>query len=235
LRLPETARRFAERYRHDGPKIAVLPAGSSGQRLYPPMSWWTRLTRAIGQAFPSARVYLTGVSASVGGRTATTVYPRPALDRLFRACPTAVDAYDIGLWNQLALIEQCAMVIAPHTGFAFLAPCVGTPWLAIAGASWPEYFFNDVSFYSVLPSCPLYPCYGRMKAPCRQRLEGDRPVICMDPRQLNPRIRTVLDAVRLLLDPAFTYEEAVALRRRQVAAAGLDRDRFWSFDGAIRL
>jgi hypothetical protein len=37
------------------------------------------------------------------------------------------------MWNQLALIEQCDVFCSPHTGFAFLAQFVGTPWLTIAG------------------------------------------------------------------------------------------------------
>ena len=234
LELPEPARRFAARYAHDGPRIAVLPAGSKDQRVSPPLSWWTRLLRAVRAEVPGARVYVTGVSASAGGRTATAIYPRTALDRLFRASPNAVDCYDIGLWNQLALLEQCDMLIAPHSGFAFLAPCVGTPWLAISGSMWIESFFNDVPFYSMLPSCPLYPCVGRMKDACTRRLERDRSVLCMDPRQLTPRIPEVLAAMRLLLDPAFTYDDAVALRRRQLREAGTERGRLWSFDNAFR-
>jgi hypothetical protein len=58
-------------------------------------------------------------------------------------------------------------------------------------------------------------------------------VLCMDPRQLNARIPEVIEAVRLVLDPSFTYERAVTLHRERMAAAGVTRHRLWSFDGAI--
>lgn len=235
LRVPAQARRFAARYRHDGPKIAVLPAGSSAETIYPPLRWWTRLLRGMGDAFPSGRFYVTGVSGDGEGRSTTYAYPRESLDRLFRACSEAVDCYDIGLWNQLALIEQCDLLIAPHTGFAFLALCVGTPWLAISGVRWPEYFFNETPFYSVLPACRRYPCGMSMKAACVTRLERKRPVPCMDTRQLNSRIPAVVAGARLLLDAGFTYDEAVALYRRRIAEAGSAHERIFSFDGALPL
>jgi hypothetical protein len=37
---------------------------------------------------------------------------------------------------------------------------VGTPWLALAGNDWAEYYFNPgVPFYSVLPDLDRFPCY----------------------------------------------------------------------------
>jgi hypothetical protein len=37
---------------------------------------------------------------------------------------------------------------------------VGTPWLALAGNDWAEYYFNPgIPFYSVLPDLDRFPCY----------------------------------------------------------------------------
>ena len=36
-----------------------------------------------------------------------------------------VDCYDIGIWNQAALLEVCDVLIAPHTGITHVASCVG--------------------------------------------------------------------------------------------------------------
>ncbi len=231
LRLPSHARRFTRRYRHAGPTFCILPAGSSDEPIYPPLRWWIRLIRALYEAFPDARVYVTGTSGN--GRSATHRYPREALDPLFDACPDVVDGYDVGLWSQLALIQTADVFIAPHTGFAFLAPCLATPWLAISGARWPEYLFNETPFYCVLPDCPRYPCYFNMKKACVKRMQRGTPVLCMDPRQLNPKIPEILRGARLLLDDDFTYEQAVAVHRENVARAGVAQDRFFFFDNAI--
>ena len=47
--------------------------------------------------------------------------------------PRVVECFDIGMRKQLALFECCDLLCSPHTGFVFLAPFVGTPWLTIAG------------------------------------------------------------------------------------------------------
>jgi hypothetical protein len=72
------------------------------------------------------------------------------------------------------------------------ALAVGTPWLTIAGNLWPEYYFNGVPFYSVLPDVRRFPCYTRLgSAPplvvdpdgpcspsmCAERIEADLPEI----------------------------------------------------------
>ncbi len=230
LRLPAHTRAYARRHRHDGPSFCILPAGSSGDPIYPPLRWWIRLIRALQTEFPNARVAITGSSGGRDERSATHAYPRKALDPLFKTCPDVIDGYDIGLWRQLALIQSADVFIAPHTGFAFLAPCVGTPWLAVSGARWPEYLFNKTPFYCVLPECPRYPCYFNMKKACATRIQNGKTVMCMDTRRLNPRIPEILHGARLLLDKAFTYKRAVALYREKIAQGGFAQDRFFFFD-----
>ena len=122
--------------------------------------------------------------------------------------PAVVDCFDIGLWPQVALLERCDVVLAPHTGFAFLALCVGTPWLALSGGNWPEYFFNDVPFYSLLPDDPGYPHEGAIDAS-----EDGHPIAGMRLEELLRRIPELLDAVAFLLDPLTTF--AAAQRRHR--------------------
>ena len=233
LHLPEATRAFATRRLAGTPRIALLLAGSSAESIYPTLAWWTRLLLALYEVFPEGQFFLTGVSQSVAGRTSTYAYPRAALDQLFRRCPGTVDRYDIGLWNQLALLERCDALIAPHTGFGSLAPCVGTPWVAISGVRWPEYLFNQTPFYCVLPACPRYPCYATMKVACQRRLKRQVPVLCMDSRHLTPRIPEIIEGVRRVMDPGFTYEQAVELYRQRITAMGVARDQFFSWERSV--
>jgi ADP-heptose:LPS heptosyltransferase len=235
IRLPigPEARAFAAAYPDGSPKIAVLMAGSSPEPIYPSLRWWTRLFRALLAAFPDARLYVTGLSRGDGGRTITHAFKRETLDGVFARFPRAVDCYDIGLANQLALLERCDALVAPHTGFGSLAPCVGTPWVAVSGGRYPEYLFNRVPFYSAVPPCPRYPCYAGMKPACQRRLARGARVLCMDDRPLGRRVPEIVEGVRRVLDPAFTYERAVETYRERVAAAGAARDRFFSWERSV--
>jgi hypothetical protein len=136
-----------------------------------------------------------------------------------------LNCYDVGLWNQLALLEWCDLLIAPHTGFAFLAPSVGTPWLSISGVRWPECYFNDVPFYCVLPECDAYPCWREMLDACVQRLAADQNVACMS-EELPGKIADLLDGTRLLLSPDFSFEKAMALYQARIQAR-FPRERFF--------
>ena len=42
------------------------------------------------------------------------------------------------------------------------ALAVGTPWLAISGGRWFEYFFNRVPFRSIIPDTERYPCFTQL-------------------------------------------------------------------------
>jgi hypothetical protein len=134
-----------------------------------------------------------------------------------------IDCYDIGLWNQLAIVKQSDVFLSPHSGFAFLAPCVNTPWLAISGGDWPEYFFNHVPFYSVLPDNPEYPCYGDSSTLDSGHRTGKIPD--MDPQKFDKRIPEIVEAAKLLMDDGFTYEKALQRHRRNIQNANVRRDR----------
>lgn len=73
-------------------------------------------------------------SISTGPRTTTHAYDPGELADLIATVPNYRSCYNVGLLNQMALIAPADLFIAQHTGFAFLAPGLGTPWLAISGA-----------------------------------------------------------------------------------------------------
>jgi hypothetical protein len=93
------------------------------------------------------------------GRTSTT-FTREEFEAMAQAVPEAAWAVDVSLAEQLAAVQRCDLFVSPHTGFAFAAMAVGTPWLALAGNDWAEYYFDPgVPFYSVLPDLDRFPCY----------------------------------------------------------------------------
>lgn len=234
LRLPGQATRWAHRFASEGPVFTVLPCGSSPASAYPTLESWSRLVGSLFRAFPGVRIVVTGSSSTGDERTTSAAFPRTAISPLFDEHPRLEDAYDVGLWRQIALLRRSSALIAPHTGFAFLAPCVGTPWLALSGGLWPESFFNDTPFVSVLPECKRYPCYGQTKKACVARFEKSRPVLCMDDRKQREGHREVIAGLRKLLYPDFDYAKASASHRRRVRARGQDFDRFFTFDFALR-
>lgn len=143
---------------HHGPTIAVLPAGSSERWRYPSLASWRRIVDALVARWPGSRLCLLGKLA--GDERTSTGFARAEFDALAAAAPEAVWAVDVPLAHQLAALQQCDLLISPHTGFAFAGMAAGTPWLALAGNDWAEYYFNPgVPFYSVLPDIERYPCY----------------------------------------------------------------------------
>lgn len=232
LEVPETSRAFARRYAHAGPagpggpvgragpRICVLLAGSAGARMYPSAATWIDIIAALRARFPEARFYLTGVRSPARGQTATVAYSDTELSQILSSDDQITDCYDIGLWHQVALMESCDLLLSPHTGFAFLALCVGTPWLAISGGNWPEYFFNDVPFYSVLPDNPDYPYVGGIDA-----FDGGPRIPCMRPERLRAKIPELVDGAAFLLDPGCTYAQAWRRHRANISRARIRHDR----------
>jgi hypothetical protein len=219
LSIPAGNAAFAKRYSHDGPKVCVLLGGSDGYYRYPDVSSWIKILHAIRAEFPTVRFFLTGVRAPAGGQTYTAGYSGEAVKSVLGTGGDVVDCYDIGLWNQLAMIASCDLLISPHTGFSFLAPCAGTPWLALSGGHWPEYFFNDVPFYSVLPDDPEFPYRGALYP------EGSTDKLpSMRPEKLERKIPEIVAGMRLLLSPEFTYDRAIEHYRANIAHANINRD-----------
>ncbi len=226
LPVPDSARTWVQQLNLPaGPKFCVLLGGSNGDPIYPKLDSWRTILSAVQTASPSAKLLLTGKTVQ-DDRSRTYSYTKRQLKDFFRSSPELVNCFDIGLWNQLALLEACDLLLAPHTGFAFLAPSVGTPWLTLSGVRWPECFFNDVPFYSVLPDCPHYPCWRDMKVECQTRIEAHKTVLCMAD-QLAARIPDLLKGVQLLLDPNFSYQEAMRTYRRRIELMQSAQERFF--------
>jgi hypothetical protein len=168
LDVPEASRARARRLGRQGPRIAVMPGGSDVRAMYPSAASWERILRALDAQHPDAVFCLVGKLRAGDGRTSTQ-FTRAEVDRLLAAVQRRVDAFDLPLFDQLAIVEACDLFIAPHTGFGMAALAVGTPWLALSGNRWPEYFYNNVPFYSVLPDPDRFPCY--------QQLQPDPPLV----------------------------------------------------------
>lgn len=225
LVIPRKARELVKkRYGFRGVKICIMLGGSKGAVAYPSIRSWVKIIRALNERYPRSRVYVTGVHEKRQGRTATRAYGKEKLEYLFKRFDNVVDCYDIGLWNQLALLKQCDMFISPHAGFAFLAPCVGTPWLAISGGNWSEYFFNGVPFYSVLPDDPDFPYRNRVPHLAYKHKRWGK-ILPMQPVRLEKKIPEIVRAAGLLLDPRFTYQKALRLHKRNIARADVNRKR----------
>jgi hypothetical protein len=100
---------------------------------------------------------------------------------------------------------------------------VNTPWLTISGGNWPEYFFNHVPFYSVLPDNPDFPYLGNLES----RDENGRPhrIPDMQPHKLEKKIPEIIEGTRLLMTDSFTYEAALKRHRLNIQQANVRRDK----------
>jgi hypothetical protein len=235
LELPSEARQAARRELGPAsPRIAVVPAASTDARYaYPSAGSWELVLRALDAAFPGVRFCLVG-KLRRDERTSTS-FGRDELERLQAVIPGAVDCFDRPIVEQLASVEACDLFLSPHTGFGMAALAVGTPWLALSGGRWPEFFFNGVPFYSVLPDPQRNAWYTFHEPPPRlaQDEDGEGP---RTPSMTRARIREdlpeLLEGARLLLERRITYEEALRLHFSRVAERSPSkRTWMWSFDG----
>jgi ADP-heptose:LPS heptosyltransferase len=233
--VPESAREFVRKYSHNGLKICILPAGSNADRIYPETKWWVKMMQSVTESFPDARFYITGAKSKSGNRSESYTLSDNDISLIVSEINNVENCFDIGIVNQIALLEYCDLLISPHSGFAFLAGCVNTPWLALSGARWPEYFYNHIKFYSVLPSCEKYPCYTGMKEACITEMKNGNPVICMSTKELDGKIPVILDGVKQLTRDDFTYEDSIELYRKNVLKSGYPLDNFWTFEGSFSI
>ena len=111
------------------------------------------------------------------------------------------------------------------------ALAVGTPWLALSGGRWFEWFFNHVPFRSIVPDTARYPSYSQFDPLALTDDDGPRT-----PSMTRARIAEDLDAIvaaaHELIAGTLTYEQALrdyfaALLR----AHGGDSSAIWSHDG----
>ncbi len=213
LDMPQTSR---ARARHllggQGPRIAVMPGGSDVRAMYPSVASWEKILRALATQHPDADFCLVGKLSAADGRTSTR-FTRSEVDRLLGAVQGSVDVFDLPLVDQLAIVEACDVFIAPHTGFGMAALAVGTPWLALSGNRWPEYFYNNVPFYSVLPDPGRFPCYHQLEPdpPMVADRDGEGPrSLSMCAERIDDDLGELLQAAELLIERKLSYEQAMA-------------------------
>lgn len=233
LELPQDNRRWARSLLPEGERaISVLFAGSSERSLYPSTASWETILEALGERFPDARLRMIG-KLGADGRTATNM-TATEVARLRRASPCAVDLFDAKLPDQLAAVQACDLFISPHSGFGMAALAVGTPWLTISGGRWPEYFFNGVPFYSLLPDTARFPAYSQF---------GSLPILDEDTDGEGPRTTTMsherilsdlnelLAAAEQLVEGRSDYRSDLEIHfEKLLRFHGGDRDRIFTID-----
>lgn len=166
------------------------------------------------------------------GRTSTSA-TEEGLDRIAAAARNVVRAIDLPLLEQLAFVEVCSLFVSPHTGFGCAVLAVGTPWLALSGGPWHEWFFNDVPFWSVIPDTERYPCFTQLSEEQPAPVDDDGPrTPSMTRARIEQDLPELLEGARLLADGRLEYDEALRRYfRGLVEAYGGDRSRVFPFDG----
>jgi hypothetical protein len=238
LRLPGPAlaggrRRLRDAAPGAGPRIGVLPAGSGPRGNYPSTASWRLILAALSERWPQAMFCLIG-KLHRDGRTSTS-FGRAGFGELAGSVPRSLDAVDLPLIDQLAVVAACDVLVSPHSGFGMAALAVGTPWLSIAGNRWPEYYFNGVPFYSVLPDLERFPAYRGLE-PEPEPVDDDGP---RAPSMCRDRIRADLDEITegaaRLIERRWPAETALADHvARMLALRGGRADRIWSVDAVHR-
>lgn len=230
LPIPTKAKVFAKKFKHRGPMVAIMLGGAKGLRQSPSVEMWLKICLALEQAIPNLKIYFMGITKSDHHRTFTKDFTLDDVSYLIKHLKNAESAYNIGLWNQIALMKKCDIFLSPHTGFAFLAFVVDTPWLEIATCRWPLYFLNDVPFYSVLPKCNSYPSLDNRAKECDRLLREGKRVACVADDLIEKKIPEIVKGAKLLLDKSFTYHKAIKLHLRKIRK-DYDIHNFPSFGG----
>lgn len=216
LPIPDNASVFAKKFSHRGATIAVMLGGSAGLKQSPSVEMWLKICQSLYKSIPNLKIYFTGVSKSIDGRTSTAGFTLEDVNFLISKLPNAESVYDVGMWNQIAFIKQCDVFLSPHTGFGFIPPLVGTKWLEIGTCPWPAYLLNDLPFYSVLPNCGSYPSGSNKENGCGKLLAEGKQSLCVSDDLLKEKIPEIVKGANLLLDKEFTYEEALHLHLRKI-------------------
>jgi hypothetical protein len=207
--LPTAARAQArKRMAGDGPWIAVMPAGSSERALYPSVASWLAILDALRAALPAVRFALIGKLER--DRHSSTSLARDELERLLAHESAPLDGFDEPLQSQLALVETSDVFLAPHTGFGLAALAVATPWLALSGGRWFEYFFNRVPFRSVIPDTDRYPSFSQFDPVAVVEDEDGPRTPSMSRARIDEDLDAIVAAAAELIDGGVGYEQALS-------------------------
>jgi hypothetical protein len=211
--------------------IAVMPAGSGQRSLYPSVRSWRLILDALAERLPGVRFALIGKLRRDARTTSTLARDEVAQLLAHRSRPW--DCFDLGLTEQLAIVEACDVFLAPHTGFGMAALAVGTPWLTISGGRWFEYYFNHVPFRSIIPDVERYPAFTQFSEPPEVDDRDDGPrTASMTSARIQDDLSRIATAAAELVDGSLSYERALAeYFAALVAAHRGDASRIWSIDG----
>lgn len=224
LQLPEAARAWAQQQREgSGPVFALLLSSSIGATHAPRTGTWHRIIRRLASEHPGAQFWLVGTSHR--GRFGLTSERgrRRQVEGMQKLGQVRV-LLDVGLERQLALMEAANVFISPHTGFAFLASCVGTPWLCLSGGAWPDAPLGNTPFWFSMPKCEKFPCWGREKLECRIRRRLRQPVACFD-GLLRRRLEEISEAAAVLVSGRSSFEDCMLTWQRRSNELGVDTSR----------
>ncbi len=207
------------------PVFSIVLKGASHETIWPSLSTWRKILLVIKKSYPKAVFLITGVSKVHLKPGYSLEKEKKRLTVFIASIPGGINCYDVGMDRQLALIQISDVFISPHTGFAFLAPCVGTPWLALSGTRWSEPMIAHRPFYYVLPACKYYPCSNDMKLECKLRVKLNVPVSCM--ADLSKRNKEILYGIQKLLDKTYSFEASFKDYDLEATHKKVNKDKLW--------
>lgn len=210
FQIPALDRRFACEFLKSAsfPRIALL-LGSGLAEKTPSIRFWRQLAVEVRKTFPENSVILIGKTGNSPGSTANLT--PEGIEFLKSDSRNILSAVDVPITAQLAIAEQCSVLVGPHSGMAFAIQCTGLPWVVLSGWSYHEYFTNGVPIISILPKCPKYPCDGTsILSACTMAIQDKRTVECLSDTALIEQIDNVLAAIRSIYVSKISYRECVA-------------------------
>lgn len=211
--------------------IGGIIAGSAEAQYYPALQSWELILNALNQKFNDVSFYFFGKlqkteDTDYSSRSGIT---REKVDQLLSEYKNSVDCFDIGLLNQLAMVQQCNFFLSPHSGFGFAVLAVGTPWLTLSGSRWPEYFYNGVPFYSVLPDPKKYIVYDdKVRDDLAKDIDGENRIRCYSYQRVQEDLPKLLTGADILINKKWSYEKCLKNHFKKMQE--LYPDKIWSFD-----
>jgi hypothetical protein len=226
INIPKESVDFKFCHNHKYPLFSVLLKGASKSTVWPSFDHWFKILTHIKYKYPDCVFYITGITDNPSSIESHRLMTYGKLNDFINSIPDAINCYDVGFVNQMAIIANSDIFIAPHSGFSFLAPCLGTPWLALSGGEWAEHMTARMPFYSVLPECSCYPCSdGDMKSSCRFRIAIKRPIKCME--NLIDRKDDVLYGIEKLLNKQFGFKESFIEYKKSAELCKVNINKIW--------
>jgi hypothetical protein len=236
LQVPIDARRFATRAALGAPLVCVLPVSAAGLAQGPSPETWTKICAALHDALEGAVIAFIGVTVGEGSERHDLGFGPGDAQRIAEQVPGVSEWFDVGMWNQIALIERADLFIAPHTGFGFVAQLVETPTVIVSGCPWPDYFFVGTSFECVLPDCASYPASapGRRDSPCMRAWFDERPPPCWADEAVERRIAEIVASAKRLLYERPSFPACCRRHVVRISSQGFDLRDFPPFFSSDR-